>query len=189
MSDSTSEDPRHTELWREFEDTNGKGFWAIDPDRSPDEHDKPSLIENLIETVVLHPVSEPAEKRPIPHRHRRRRGVRGWLPVLALTVVGCTLVGTAWAAGRTATPPRGKTTPDPIRITVMSLSPTPVPGPTQTRWRTREVKVPGPVKYVTLPTVRVTVTVTPAPKTSVRPGPTVTVTETETADDPFNPNP
>lgn len=178
------EDPRHTELWREFEDTNGKGFWAIDPSRSPDEHE-PSLIENLIETVVLRPVPEPAEKRPTRHGHRRRRGVRAWLPGLVVAVVGCTLVGTAWAAGRTATLPRGK--PTPLLISTVTVTPSPIPAVTQTRWRTREVKVPGPVKYLTPPTV--TKTVTPAPKISIRPAPTVTVTETEQADDPFDPNP
>lgn len=184
------EDPRHTAMWQAFEDTNGKGFWAIDPDRSPDEHE-PSLIENLIETVVLHPAPEPAEKRPTPHRHRRRRGVRAWLPALVLAVGGCVLAGTAWAAGRTATLPREKPTPALIRTVVVTPSPRSMPVPTKTRWRTHEVKVPGPVqtRYVTPPPVTVTKTVTPAPKISVRPRVTVTVTETEQADDPFNPNP
>lgn len=172
-------------FWEDMEERNSGEFWRVEPD----EADAPSAVENLIETVVLHPVSEPAEKRPTPHRHRRRRGVRSWLPVLIPAVLGLALAGTAAWAATHATPLGGKPKPDVIRVTLVTPVPTPVPVPAQTRWRTREVKVPGPVRLVTPPTVTVTKTVTPAPKISIRPRVTITVTEPEMTDDPFNPNP
>lgn len=172
-------------FWDELEKRNTGEFWKVEPD----EADKPSAVENLLETVTMPKIPEATETRPHRHRARRARSGRVWVPVL----VGSLLVGsfgavTLWQS-QDATLPSEKTSIHNPRV--VTVTPKPLPVPTETRWRTRKVEVPGP-------TVTKTKTETPAPivsiKTvpaepdiliSIKPGPTVTVTETEEAYDGY----
>lgn len=174
-------------FWDELERRNTGEFWKVEPG----EADKPSAVENLLDTVTMPKVPEPTKTRARSHRARRTRGGRVWVPVL----VGSLFVGSFGAVAlwqsQDATLPSEKTSLQNPRVVTVTPKPIPVPGPLQTRWRTRKVEVPGP-------TVTKTKTVTPAPlvsiKTvpaepdiliSIRPGPTVTVTETEESYDGY----
>lgn len=154
MSEEEPESERQTELWREFEDTNGKGFWAIDKDRSPDEREGPSTIESVMDALTVPKITETRSSR---HRAQRTKHRPRWLlGLLGGLVVAC-LGLVALASARTATPLREK----PLSTT---SQPTPTSIPTVTRWRTAEVQVPGPSKVKAGPTVTKTVIETPLPQ-------------------------
>lgn len=172
---SDPEDPRHTEIWNKYVDTNQKGFWDADPDRFPEEHEDPTTLETIMLRIGTGPQPKITEKQRTSHRAPRPSRRRVWVFALIGGVSVATLVGIAWAGARPATPHGEKTLP---AASERSVEPTPqvVMGPTATAWRTQRVEIPGPVKPG--PTVTRTVFVTPTPKVmfSRVPGPVVTKT-------------